>query len=292
VDQQHQQGHDIENRVDNAKTRDLRPGDELHISCESQKRSHRYLPIEKNFAKGTRIDEIINYFLDVIDLPQQVNIPAATLKLEGISADQIAAGLPQTGILAPQSFSGPAFPTLRRYCYDLGLYCWICDGIIHISSIYDPQDQQIIEIDLANVLLEPEETTRTDDRWVMQQTIVESTNIDPLRKKVRRKKKRRIKVRLGKGDSFYYTPTPEAPNEGDYTEYVAVDTTVYGMNFDLNMDPRINPDSLLRINSPELKNKLWRAQRVFISANNERFDEWDMQVEADAYERVEEGELL
>jgi hypothetical protein len=126
----------------------------------------------------------------------------------------------------------------------------------------------------------------------MQQTIVESTNIDPLRKKVRRKKKRRIKVRLGKGDSFYYTPTPEAPNEGDYTEYVAVDTTVYGMNFDLNMDPRINPDSLLRINSPELKNKLWRAQRVFISANNERFDEWDMQVEADAYERVEEGELL
>ena len=196
--------------IDTVTSTPTRPGYETTITCLSGQDNHRARFVDtKTFAQGTAISDIMEFFIDQIGLPRG-------------KVDE----LPDTGVLLSQSFSGPAYRLLQRYAFDVGMYAYILDGKLHVTSIYEPPDLTVTTIPREILLTAPEATTRQDEQFVEMQTIVESTSIDPFRKKRRRRKRRKKTKVLG---------------ENDYVQYEAVDKTIPGMNFQLLLQPQIQP---------------------------------------------------
>lgn len=243
------------------------------IHCTSQKENHRTTFVDKKtYAAGTPISDIMQFFIDTIGLTQQVD------------------DLPTTGILLSQSFSGPAFPLLRRFASDVGMYAYILDGVLHVSSIYEPQDPTVTEIERDYLRAAPEPTTRIDEELIEMRTVIESTDLDPFpRKKARRKKKvKKIKVALGLGEKTVIRMRSEDPveriGESDYVEYDAVDKMIDGVDLEFLCWPSLQPDDLISVDREGYKNVVYRIREVSHYGNNDRFDEWNTDVEADVYE--------
>lgn len=200
--------------IDRAKSKLLRPGVETSIECTSQKLNHRSFYFNQTFADETPIADIIEALVEAVGLPR------------GNSFD-----LPTSSILISESFSGPAFPILKRYVFDLGLYCYIMDGKLYITDVGAPPNPEAIVLDPMHMLSSPEPKTRNDRTLVEMKTIIENNTRDPFekRKKNRKKKKKDVKV-IGQNDSV---------------EYTAVDATIKGMTFEMIGQPAINPDEVV-----------------------------------------------
>jgi len=246
--------------IDTVESRPTRPGFTTTINCTSQKENHRARFIDKKtFAKGTSIWTILDFFIDEINLPRG--------KIDDF---------PDTGILLSQSFSGPSYPMLQRYAFDLGMYAYILDGKIHVTSIYEPPDLTVYKFTTSQLLTSPEPTTRQDERHVEMKTIVESTRIDPFRKKRKRRKKKMFKKVFG---------------ANDYVEYEAVDKLVHGMNFNLLLQPNVQPDTLINIQSDALKNRIFRVIEVNHHGETEVFEDWTTELVTDEYDD-NDGDLI
>jgi hypothetical protein len=98
-------------------------------------------------------------------------------------------------------------------------------------------------------------------------TVVESTGRDPFAK-VRKKKKK----------------TKKAWGSGTVVEYEGVDKLITGVSAPVLLQPTINPDQIISIDKEEFAKKYYRVQSVNHSGNNETFDEWTTNIEADIYE--------
>lgn len=202
--------------IDTVVNQSMRPGYVTRIRALSQKVSHRGVYIDqKTYVAGTPADEIVNEFLDTIALPQG-------------TIDEI----PTEGILLSWSFSGAAFPLLKRFVSDFGMYCYIDDGLINITSVYDPPSPTVIEITPAMLISDPQESTREDARDTELHTMTEVGDLDPFRKQGRRQKKTTEKKQVG---------------DNDYVEVEVVDVTVPGIELECFAIPNLAPDHIITL---------------------------------------------
>lgn len=190
-----------------------------HITSMSQKRAHRAVMVSKQtYAKDTPKSEIVNDFIEALNLPYQVDT------------------ISDTGILLAHTFSGPVFPNLKRFVFDMGMYCWIDDGTLRIASVYDPPDMNVIKITDSMLITEPEESSRTDAMESVMHTVTDMTGIDPFRKQRRRKKTKVTKKEQG-------------PN--DYVEVEAIDIVVPGITMSCFAIPNLKCDDVVTRNNQD-----------------------------------------
>lgn len=272
-----------------ARNRKGNPNYLTYIHAESQKLAHQSIYFEKNYAKGTPIRQIVDDMIKAIGLPSRV-VDSASGEVVVIDGKTftLGGGIPETEILMAESFSGKAFPLLRRYCYDLGLYCYIIDGVLIISSVYNAPNTAVTKIEPRELLSEPEETTREDEELVEQKTVIEVTRLDPLAK-IRPRKKRKVKIPLGDGDSVNVTLLPDEDGGGEFAEYETVDVQINGYELEVLMKPGILPDDIVKVNEEEIKDKILRVYRHVMEGNTEDFSEWTSYIGVDAYEESEYG---
>lgn len=233
--------------IDTVKNRFLNPGHETVIHCTSQQENHRSLPFSKTYKKGTKISAIVS------DMVNAVNLPKGNI-----------ADIPNTEILISESFSGPAFPLLQRYVFDMGMYCYITDGRLSITDSEEIQNPTITSINPDFFTSDPEQTSRVDKAAIAQKTVTESRNVNSFAKQPRRKKR---------------TKTTKIIGENDYTSYDAIDKTIEGIEITHLLLPALNPDDIFPYND-----KLYRVKQVYHFASNGFSGPWETDIEADIYE--------
>jgi hypothetical protein len=241
--------------INSARVQPLNPGHEITLSCTSQKKQHRAFYVDKKtYAAGTPRDQIVNDLIDIIGMPVQWNIES-----EPIFAD----------ILLSHSFSGTAFGILKSFVYDMGRYCFINDGVIHISSIYEPQNPTVKQVLKKFLLGTPQDTDVADSEDVEMRTVVETAYINPLPERRRRKKKNKAEKKVG---------------ANDYVEYQSVDTSIPGMDFELLCQPDLQPDDIIQFPDYDpIKETLFRIRSVQHEVENSTFDRWTTDVSASIY---------
>jgi predicted RNA-binding protein with RPS1 domain len=166
---------------------------------------------------------------------------------------------------------------LKKFVYDLGMYCFVNDGVIHISSIYIAQQPTVKEISKTLLLGTPQPTEIQDADDVERRTIMEIVNIDPQKKKRRRKKKAKYEKVVGKSD---------------HVSYEAVDQSILGMDFMLLCQPDSQPDNIVKFPEYEpIKDTLYRARMVRHYGDNATFDNWSTEIETSVFDLIEEDFL-
>lgn len=217
--------------IDDVRHRRARPGYETRIVATSQKENHRaFMFGPKTYAKGTPASLIIADLVLAVGLTPAID-PAT---------------LPATPILIAQTLSGPAFPLLQKFCYDVGLYAYINDGVCYVTSTYSPPRPNPKFLFRAYFLESPSLTTRLDEMDIEMRTIVEATTINPFAA-LRKKKNKRAKV----------------VGANDYIEYQAVEKEIAGVDYTLLLQPDLNPDDLVTpVDYLELIGKIGRIREV------------------------------
>jgi hypothetical protein len=250
------------------------PGYETNIHCFSQKSNHRSFYFEpKTYTKGTPGTQIVNDLVKSIGLPSQINQSV----------------LPTQPILMAQTFSGPAFPLLERFCLDHGCYCYIIDGILVISSIYLPNLTEVKQIKKTLMLETPSFTTRNDASLVEMHTTTEMITVDPFSIGKNKKKKRKEKIY----NKLVVDENAGETKDKDYVEYEAIDKTINGLNFSLLCQPDIQPDDLVSlVDHVDYIGKTYRVQKVNHHGDNFGGD-WTTDIETDDVDGgiLEEEEL-
>lgn len=205
--------------IESVINRNLRPGFVTEIHALSEKRAHRSAYVtQKTYVAGTSKADVVKDLTDEIGLP--------------VESDTI----PTVGIRLSHSFSGAAFPILQRFVSDMGMFCFINDGVLRISNVYDPPSPTVVEITPAMLITEPQDTTRTNAVDTELHTVTDMANIDPLRKQRRRKKS---------------TTDKKEPGPNDYVEIDAIDIVVPGIEIECFGIPTLNPDNLITLDKGE-----------------------------------------
>lgn len=214
--------------IESVVNRNLRPGFVTQIRALSEKRAHRAAYVtQKTYAAGTSKADIVKELTDAIGLP--------------VKSDTI----PTVGILLSHSFSGPALPALQQFVFDMGMYCFICDGELFITNVYDPPEPTVVEITEAMLVTEPQESTRTDAQFSELHTVTDMANVDPLRKKKRRKKTKAQK---------------KEPGPNDYVEIEAVDIVVPGIEIECFGIPTMNTDQIITLDGGKNYYRVFHVQ--------------------------------
>lgn len=237
--------------IDWAGHRSNRPGYETEIHCTSQKEQHRSLFInQKTFPKGTPVAVIVMFLVNEIGMPSEL------------------IQFPNVPILKAESFTGPAFPLLRRYVQYLGMHCFITDGVLRLASVNAPQNPMVYPLEKRLMLEDPEETTRIDLENVELKMMADLSGKDPLAPKRRKRKKKRSKI-IGKSD---------------YISYEAVDKTIHGVNLEMLCQPDRKPDDVVMLPKyPALAGRFFRVREVHHHGNNYGGD-WTTRMDCDEYE--------
>ena len=222
--------------IDWAGHRSQRPGYETRIACTSQKEQHRARYInQKTFAAGTPASDIITFLINEIGMPSETPV------------------LPSIPILRAESFTGPAFPLLRRYVQYMGLHCFITDGVLRIASVHAPQNPMVYPLAKRLMLEDPEETTRIDLEDVELKINSEFSKKDPKAKRRRKRKTKKSKI-VGKSD---------------YVEYEAMDKTIHGVDIEMLCQPDRQPDDVVNLPEyPALASRLFRIRDVHHYGDN------------------------
>jgi hypothetical protein len=217
--------------IESVINRNLRPGFSTEIRALSEKRAHRSAYVtQKTYVAGTSKADIVKELTDAIGLP--------------VESDTI----PTVGILLSHSFSGAAFPILQRFVFDMGMYCFITDGVLHISNVYDPPSPIVVEITPAMFITEPQETTRTNAVDTELHTVTDISNLTPFRKKKRRKKTVVKKLELEQRDLLDRNlRESREENDNGYVEIDAIDIVVPGIEIECFGIPTLNPDNLITL---------------------------------------------
>jgi len=235
--------------IDLVNSERTQPGYATTITAYSQRENHRAFHIEPTtFAKGTPKAAIISFLATAVGLP---------LKVVGT--------LPTDAILISESFSGPAFPMLQNYCRERGLYAYINDGVLLITSVYMPPNPAPKLIFSANMLSTPALTTRIDAMDVEMRTVIESTSINPFAS-INSKK----------------TKLSKTVGANDYVIYQAVDKEITGIDYELLLQPDIQPDDLVTsADHLDYIGKITRVQEVHHYGNSVTFDDWTTELKTD-----------
>jgi hypothetical protein len=223
----------------------VNPGHETTIHCVSQQENHRTLTFRNTYKKGTRIGDIVN------DMIEAVNLPRGNIE-----------SIPNTEILISESFSGPAFPILQRYVFDMGMYAYIIDGKIHITDAYEIANPTVSSLNPDLFVTHPEPTKRIDKMAIAMKTVTESRDVNPFAKRRKRK-----------------TKETKVVGKNDYVAYQAIDKTIEGIHFITLCAPDVNPDDIIPYDD-----KLFRVMKISHDVSTDFGGEWNTEIEADVYE--------
>ena len=133
----------------NCYTTQEHPGSVTNLICESQRFHSRDKYIKLNYASGTALSLIVDAMVKAIDLPVQ--------KCE----------IPQRSSLNAATYTGPAFLNLKELLKPEGMFCYIVDGVLYISSVFEPPVDTVVELKNSFLIEQPQPTTRRDvrDLW-------------------------------------------------------------------------------------------------------------------------------
>ncbi len=240
--------------LDYVRHTNTRPGYETEIICTSQQLNHRSKFVDLSFKSGTLKSDIVSKLIDEIGLPRGVveSIPAGGIKLG-------------------QQYSGAAYHSLQRFCLEyLDKYCYILDGTINITDIFEPEFILYKELDVDELLSDPQPTGRVDRGLVLASTLTDISVKKEFEDKKRKKRKKRKRIKVV-GDT-------------DPIEYEAVDTQIKGMDFGFMLQPDVNPDNLISVPTSSLNDRIFRVTEVVHSGNTAYFDDWNTDLVTDEYE--------
>lgn len=223
----------------------INPGHETVIRCTSQQENHRSFPFSATYKKGTLISDIVD------DMITAVNLPRGEIE-----------SIPDTEILISESFSGPAFPILQRYVFDMGYYAYITDGKLSVTDAEERANPTVTEINPDLFLSYAEPTKRVDKTAITMKTVTTARDVNPFAKQ-RRKRTKDTKI----------------VGENDYATYQAIDKTIEGINFLMLCLPGVNPDDIIPYDE-----KLFRVKQVRHSGSTDFGGDWETEIEADVYE--------
>lgn len=269
--------HSYRGELESAESKHLNPGYETTLICTSQKQNHRQFWFQKNYSSGTPHFQIVD------DMVAAIGLPAGNVF-----------DVTNNGILLSKSFAGPAYELLQNFVFDMGYYCYILDGKIYITSVYQPPATDLKDIgEIDSWLAEnaegvlnripaptirslgsraltslPEASVSQERSMVEMHTVTEVTNKSPFPPKRRRRKKKKIEV----------------PGANDYVSYEAVDQETRLMNFTMFCAPDINPDDVLGYGGLP-----YRVRRIHHWGDNKggALDDsggsWETEVQAELY---------
>ncbi len=228
------------------------PGHATHISCESQIVNHRRNVFAGAIAAGTPKNEIIEHLISGVALP--------TGNIEQLDT---------VGVIMSQTFMGVAYLQLADFVYDMGLTPYITDGVLHVTSVYQPVDFSVFKLTPEMMLgkSQPRNTTRTDEHGILQKTVVEATYENPydlVRERQVREKK--------------------AWGSSEFEAYDGIDKLLSGIDCDMLLQPVLNPDQIVIVDKEEYSDRFFRVQSVTHTGDNQSFDDWTTHIEADSYE--------
>lgn len=135
--------------IANCYTVEEHPGSVTSLICESQRAHSRDKYIKLSYEAGTAFSLVVD------DMVAEIGLPVHKVTI------------PNRNFLSAVTFTGPAFLNLRELLSPAGLFCYIVDGILYISSVYEPPVPTVVEITKAMMTEQPQPTTRRDvrDLW-------------------------------------------------------------------------------------------------------------------------------
>lgn len=224
----------------------LNPGHETVLWCTSEQENHRSLFFNKEYEAGTSYRTIID------DMITAINLPRGFIET-----------IPDQEILMSESFSGPAFPILQRYVFDMGLYAYILDGKILITDREEHGNPTVFNINEDFLLQTPQATSRVDKQTIMQRTVTQARSVNPFARQRKRRKK---------------TKTTKVNGDNGYTEYEATDKTIEGMDFTILCIPGVQPDDIIPYD-----NRLFRVRQLMHYGDNYG-GSWTTELTTDVYD--------
>ena len=130
----------------NCYTTEEHPGSVTHLICESQRAHSRDKYIKLNYESGTAFSLIVDAMVEEIGLPVE------------------KCAIPDRNILSAATFTGPAFLNLKELLATAGMFTYIVDGVLYISSVFEPPVATVVEIKNSMMTEQPQPTTRRDVR--------------------------------------------------------------------------------------------------------------------------------
>ena len=214
----------------NCYTTEDQPGSCTNLICESQRSHCRDKYVTLNYESGTAFSLIIDALTDAIGLPVQ------------------SATIPDRNILSATNFTGPAFLNLQTILKIAGMFSYIVDGVLFISSVFEPPVDTVVEITKAMMTSQPQPTTRRDvrDLWYTlnlnnNAASAAANNFTVNRGKIKSLTKKQI---LDKNKTL--------------VQVDAVDTDIMGRSFEMHGLPNLQPDTIVQIEDDP---KYYRVQR-------------------------------
>jgi len=104
-------------------TESLHPGTCTHVIAESQRYYSRDKYLDVSYEATTALELVVNDLTEAIGLPVQ------------------SVTIPQESFTKALHLTGPAFLNLREVLQFVGLFPYICDGVLYISNVFEPPDQ-------------------------------------------------------------------------------------------------------------------------------------------------------
>ena len=218
-------------------TTEEHPGSCTNLLCESQRAHCRDKYVSLNYESGTALSLIVDAFKDSIGLPVQ------------------SCAIPDMSLISAATFTGPVFLNLQTLLKTVGMFAYIVDGVLYISSVFEPPVDTVVEIKNSMLTQQPQPTTRRDvrDLWYTlslnnNAAAAAANQFDVNRGKVKRLSKRKL---LDKNRSL--------------VEVDAVDTDIMGRSFEILGLPNLQPDTIVQL---EGDSAYYRIQRLAHSGDN------------------------
>ena len=218
-------------------TEDDRPGETTSILCEGQTSYRRDKYVSLSYEGGTALETIIDALIEEIGLPTQ------------------SPPIPSRSILSAMALTGPAFLNLQTLLRTAGLFCYIVDGTLYISSVFEPPNDTIVEITQNILTSTVSPSTRRDVSrlWFTLQsnnaTAAEQAKLYTVNKDV--VKKATKQKRLDRNQQLIETD--------------AVDAEITGVSFRMLGLPELQPDTVIRIEGDSL---LYRVKSLTHTGDN------------------------
>lgn len=235
----------------NSYTAEEHPGSVTNLICESQRAHSRDRYVKLNYESGTAFSLIVEELIQAIDLPVQ------------------KCAIPDRSILSSITLTGPAFLNLKEFLSTTGLFCYIVDGILYVSSIFEPPVNTVVEITKAIMLEQPQPTTRRDvrDLWYTlsmnnSDAAAAASGFEINRGKVKKVSRRKL---LDKNKTL--------------VQVDAVDTDITGRSVTILGLPNLQPDTVIQM---EGDTNYYRIQRIMHRGDNRHGLE--TQINADMFE--------
>ena len=214
----------------NCYTTEDHPGSCTNLICESQTSHARDKYVNLNYESGTAFSLVVNDLTDAIGLAVQ------------------SVTIPDRNILSAMTLTGPAFINLQSLLKIAGMFAYIVDGVLYISSVFEPPVDTVVEITKAMLTAQPQPTTRRDvrDLWYT----LSLNNSDAA------SHSENFTVNRGKVKAL--TKQQAMDKNKTVVQVDAVDTDILGRSFEMHGLPNLQPDTIVHIEDDP---QYYRVQR-------------------------------